>query len=268
MERIHRFVTRDRTFLTFLQSNGIPITDKDIIVFEISENDPKWKLVEANCSAFDLIHSQQIKFSREEIASAEWAELQPAKHIGYPQPESGGYKTVTYGDSGCKRCGIGREQIAPFRIKKAPSKRTSIFQLNWIFDEYFLSAENRVLVEESGITGIQFMQVLLPSGQAIEEWSQMRVPKVLQPGVSAVTLDAEHCTHCGLTKYHEPRGERLKISRSSLVGAPDIVKSWELFGSGARAYRQILISHRFINLILQRKWGGVEMRPVEIVDDA
>jgi hypothetical protein len=83
------------------------------------------------------------EFSKEEIDSARWIEV-GAWHHGYPQPEDDfGYLRATYDLSEwCDACGIGLKQKASFQMKGEPRwGRRAILQLNWVFDELFVTPE-------------------------------------------------------------------------------------------------------------------------------
>ncbi len=45
----------------------------------------------------------------------------------------------------------------------------------------------------------------------------------------------------------------------------DMFHSFEWFGSGHAAYREIIISNHFARLILEKGWKGVRMKVIELV---
>ena len=105
-------------------------------------SDPRWPALKAVQSELSALDIASAIFDREEIAAAETVALYATAHQGYPEPsDDAGYLEVTYDLSGyCAHCGIGKKQKAPFRFKTEPTwKRRSVLQLNWVFDELFVS---------------------------------------------------------------------------------------------------------------------------------
>jgi hypothetical protein len=97
-------------------------------------------------------------FTQSEIDSAAWLELEPTWHWGYPQPrqDSFGYRDVTYRNQ-CVTCGAGGDQIAPFQLRGEPPWGTrNVFQLNWIFDEFFFKRPIALMLESE--FGLQFRE--------------------------------------------------------------------------------------------------------------
>ncbi len=80
----------------------------------------------------------RTEFSKQEVADAEWFELTPNWHYGYPQPneETLGYRQGTYDLSEyCAECGVGLKQKAPFQLKGEPKwGRNGILQLSVIHE--------------------------------------------------------------------------------------------------------------------------------------
>lgn len=64
--------------------------------------------------------------------------------------------------------------------------------------------------------------------------------------------------YCGRIKYHPPASLALMPDR--LTGAPDLFRTAEWFGSGRSAFRLTLASERFVNLVRERRWKGLEFR--------
>jgi len=64
--------------------------------------------------------------------------------------------------------------------------------------------------------------------------------------------------YCGRVKYHPPTS--LALIPDRLLGAPDLFRTAEWFGSGGSAFRLTLASERFANLVRERRWKGLEFR--------
>jgi hypothetical protein len=55
------------------------------------------------------------------------------------------------------------------------------------------------------------------------------------------------------------------LKRDALLPGVDLMQTYEWFGSGHSAYREIIVSNRFARLILEQGWKGVRMKVVEAV---
>lgn len=271
MERLHRLFTNgDKFFKTFLDSQNIPheynesIVGKTVLLL-ISESDPNWPLISDYLRAYPIVHMVEAKYSKKEVDDAAWCTLCGTSHFGYPQPEEDfGYKHVTYDNGGCISCGIGFRQIAPFRFRKQPTMRHSkIIQLNWVFDEYFVTQEARSQLEASELTGLGFDEVLLHrSGNSIQTWSQMLVSQTLPPILRTSALALEACPACRQTKFNNPMGEQFVLAKPIPESTPDIIRSVEWFGSGSSAHRLVIVSKRFVQFARSNNWRGLHFAPI------
>jgi hypothetical protein len=274
MERFHRILSNGNIeFKSFLDQAGIDHKYEESIVGKtvfllISESNPKWPVLEEAIDSFDVLHSVELKFSMKDIRKAAWCDLGVTSHFGYPQPEADfGYQNVTYvSGSACDTCGVGAVQSSPFRFRKDPSqKRLHLLQLNWVFDAFFASVEARSHIEAAGLVGMTFGPIVLhKTGKVIAKRFQMHVTETLPPVVDTSRLTTELCSECRSSKYNYPTGESLKIAESTTNLKLDIVKTSEWFGSGGSAFRIVLISQRFANLILDQRWRGVSLSPVVV----
>lgn len=260
-------------------------------VLNVTEDQPEWPEVERLVAKYDMrLHIVSNLFTKAELNAAEWLTLDALRHQGYPQPEDDfGYLEATYDVSGyCSICGIGGVQKAPFRLRAEPKAPHSQFvQLNWVFDELFLRAEAREGLLAARIAGIDFLApVLHTKNRPSDQVAQMVVQATLPPALDRASLEPVTCKsrneewypgsplrpaeqegrpHCGRVKYHSMRKGPFRLNRSAFVGAPDVVKSHEWFGSGASAHRLIIVSQRFRQAVVTAKWRGVSFEPVELV---
>ena len=62
--------------------------------------------------------------------------------------------------------------------------------------------------------------------------------------------------YCGRVKHHPPTS--IAMTHDRLKGAPDLFRSEEWFGSGACAFRLTFVSERFVTLVRERRWKGLE----------
>ena len=215
----------------------------------------------------------------------QWYQLYATGHFGYPQPEDS-YALSTYDNRYCDRCAIGGSQVKPFRFRAEPKARNSQFlQLNWVFDEFFVRPEVATVFKAERISGVSFEPVIHnKTNRELETIQQIKILTVLSPALDESGLQTVTCKpdneegppwhgggqpryapdypYCRRVKYHWP--ETLRFHSNPFDSAPDIVKTFEWFGSGGSASHAILASERVIKTIEEHRWRGVKFAPVEL----
>ena len=88
-----------------------------------------------------------------------------------------------------------------------------------------------------------------------EEW---------QPAAPLSPLEREGHDHCGRIKYHVEHRGPFRIGREVLQRAPDVVKSQEWFGSGALAFRLVIVSRRFRQAVVAASFRGLDFEPIQL----
>lgn len=261
-------------------------------VLNVTEDNPVWPKVELLLAEHKMNVIDQVDniFTGAEMNSAEWFLVSASGHHGYPQPEDdSGYIDATYdAESCCPVCYIGKVQVAPFRLRTEPKASHSQFlQLNWVFDEFFVRATARDGLVSAGITGIQFLApVLHKRNTPSEQIVQMRVQTVLMDALDTTGFQPVTCKpmneewfpskwstpdkesnrpFCGRIKYHATHRGPYRFAQEAFIGAPDLVKSSEWFGSGGIAFQQIIASQRFRQVVTKAKWRGLQFEPIEII---
>lgn len=248
----------------------------------VGDRDPHFAAVRELSQAHGYYTQTGVRFSRTEISTAEWLYVNAGEYQ-YPQPESN-YRAATYTlDSYCPRCGTGKFQAQPFRLKKDfTQKRRHFFGLHWVFDEVFVRPVVQRVFKDAQVTGIHFGSALHhKSGQEIPDLLQLHIDVHPKPGLITKGLISEVCQpsnpnatfaagraygvdqpFCGRTKYNYPTLDAIRFDGGSLRGASDIVKSQEYFGSGAEAHRLILVSRRLVDLVEANGLVGLKLTPV------
>jgi hypothetical protein len=242
--------------------NSPSSTEDLLITFEIDETHPAWPDVEKWIVRRDPLDFVMTHFSRAEVELASWLELEPDWHYGYPQPneDSFGFLEATYDLSGyCRHCGVGLKQVAPFQMKFEPKwGRNRILQLNWVFDEYFVTPDVWRDIFEP--IGVGCRSVRSPKKGELKTVVQLAVEEKIS--ISTEGMTANTCEYCGRVKY-EP------VKRGpfpALRGRPtkDIVRTVEYFGSGSSANRGVLVSQRLHAALRIAKVRGASFRPVDV----
>lgn len=234
-----------------------------VLVFvKIAEGDSRWKSLLNVISAWDAGDQVETNFIETEKSKARFNRLRPTWHHGYPMPDDDdGYLELTYEASrACPECGIGYTQKSEFLMKGEPKWGSKhILQLNWIFDEYFVIPE--VYEKVFKPLGIPCRPVRhFKTQQPLQTVVQLVVDKISEYPLEIDRKPEEICKRCGLGKYHaHSRGffPRLK-------GNPEqpIFKTQEYFGSGASAWRAIIISQDLYRAMSAIKLKGVTYYPL------
>lgn len=223
------------------------------VVVDIEERDPRWDAIQRLVQGWDVGDTVSTRFAAHEVSAAPWLAVIPDWHHGYPQPDAldFGYLQATYDlRHHCGACGIGAVQKAPFKMKGEPTwGRRGILQLNWIFDEYFVTPDVWAGVFKPH--GVASRAVMSTKGVDLKTVVQLVVEE--EVSVVARELLCESCSTCARPKYQpHTRG-----FFPALITEPTrpIVKTVEWFGSGGSASRRVLVSQE-----LQRAMTATGLR--------
>ena len=241
----------------YILTNGIRYDYGEIIsAVDISENDPHWPELSRLLKLENNTYLSEIKFSKEELLSAEWLTVRSQWHYDYPQPENG-YKELTYSSKHyCPECGIGLVQQDSFRFKRTPKwGRRNFCMTNWVYDEFFVSPKAKELLESSGLNGFDFVGVLNKSGKEnLLDIYQMQISNILPEGIidtSEHIREILNCSVCQKRKLLRNRRSEFKFKKEIFENAIDFVKSYERFGSELIASRLIFISQKAYRFLMQ-----------------
>ncbi len=249
-----------------------------------SESDPLFREIEKLVDSNEFHIQCSVRFSEQEKQAAEWLHARVSESQ-YPQPESGfRYLQATYDTTHyCQRCGMGAEQVEPFRLTSDfKLKRSHFMGLHWVFDEIFIRPMVRSIFEQESITGVSYCHPMHnKSSQQILTTFQLRIGTNPNWGLVTDQLVAEMChagnrnatlatgraysaeyPFCGRIKYNYPTRDAIRFRRESLQNSPDIIKSREYFGSGANAHRLILVSRKLADVIQEHNLRGIVLTPV------
>ncbi len=245
--------------------------DSYILTFDIHEADHRWpeikRLAQEKGSGKEDPGFIYTTFEDEEILASEWVRLCPGFERYYPQPESDwGYVKDTFRKA-CSSCGLESDQKAPFRIKKeAKLGKYDFVSLYWT---YGIFATQQVVekVQLAGLKGVEIWPVMLyREDRPSEVISQLLLPHVAEPGLADYEkVDPEPCLECGITKYAFHKRGYMHVKRTALLNNVDAQHTYEWFGSDTKwGFQEILISNRFAKLIVEEKWKGVVLKPIQL----
>ena len=218
----------------------------------IYDDDPKWPDIRILTEQHDVRVVTGPEYSSEDIQSARWLFAHAVGDAGYPQPEAGfGYQAATFDlTQCCQRCGIGKVQTGPFRLKAEPKAKTvHFFAPQWEHQVIFARHEVIDAFRTQGVSGLDYVPpVKNKNGEQLESISQLLPKTTLCGGIVAVVQEQVTCkqfneelkelkakwqpresspsAYCGRIKYHVPYGRRLvHYPSKAFDGAPDFVLS-------------------------------------------
>jgi hypothetical protein len=270
---------KDAEFMSAIIELGIdhkaielPGGSSKLVTFVIAESDPRWETVAKLIKSYkdyeiygpgDLF---ETVFSEDEIRNASWLRLKSTFEQGYPQPKPHWpIKQLSY-DIICPKCAIYR-QTHPMRLAKEPNLgRKSFMSLIWAA-EIFCTPEVILGLESIQARGYEVWDALIhKTGKPSERVRQLYVPGIASPGVIIDDdLERKICPVCGTTKYYPHVKGTMYLKREVLLPDTDFMLTHEWFGHGLLAWREMLVSKRVANFVLDKGWGGVRFKVVELV---
>jgi hypothetical protein len=257
MKIVHRisFSSEPETARFFAEC-GITIADSGFVSIDVSEDSGHWRAIEQWAERRRPVDIITTKFTSRERDESAWLELVSDWHHGYPQPaDDFGYRRVTY-EGGCDSCGVGRRQVAPFRVSPSPKwGRRNILQLNWVYDEFFTTPGLWDDLLQSH--GVKSRSVQNARGAVLDSILQLDLSSEVEVEVDG--LESEVCDSCEQKRYARPVRGHSPLPLDTSLSA-DLFRSQQWFGSGANSYRLVLLSQR-LRGVLEGAMRGASMRP-------
>lgn len=254
-------------------------TFKYQIEFYLYEDNPKFENLKKEVSKFLKPQVIGTEYEKTDIKNAEWF-IVNAGEYQYPQPEDDfGYLKTTFNtENYCEKCGIGKLQNAPYRLRTIPKQHNNQFWgLHWEFEAIFVRQETKNILEKENIKAIHFSNpVLNKKNIPIEDFYQLQIGIILEKGFDNYNAQTITCKidneenwntnnnlkYCGKIKFHHPRIGGYLFDKNIFNPNFDIVESSEYFGSGASASRLQIVSKRVKNLVEQNKLKGLSFIPI------
>lgn len=261
----------------------------DLLVYD---DDPKWPLLR------DLAAEHRVRvwhspvFTDDDIAAALWLFAHATADAGYPQPKKAfGYESESFDlTNWCRRCGIGKVQTRPIRLRQEPTSKSAHFFAPQCLHHVLLARlAVREVFEAENVSGVRYLAPLRHrTGTPLETVVQILPTTTAREGLVGVVQELVTCSpqdkdmsaiqipapgrgalsdgFCHRVKYHVPSRKKLvHYLRNTFEEAPDILLSAEWFGSGAAASQQVIISNKVARLVLAHRWKGLELEPIELV---
>lgn len=266
---IHRIsITPDESQRNTLLSLGLPLIESTsplvrLVSFDIEEGEASWPKVKALIDQWNPADFVRTEFTDVERATASFLQMLGLQK-GYPQPaDDFGYLKATYDLSDyCATCGIGKKQVAPFRMKGEPKwGKKHFLQLNWVYDEYFVPPS--IWEEVFHPFGLGRLPVLdHRTGDELRTVVQLEIKDTAK---SELSLDGKYpseiCSSCNRTKV-------LPVSRGffpAFAHDPSfpVCRTQEYFGSGASAWNAIIVNSAVYKAVQGHKLAGAMFAPLQ-----
>lgn len=249
-----------RPMLSALDEEGRPRT----WVAEVSESNTLWHELEKDAGV-EPYYVDTI-YTDDERLAAEWCILRGAC-VFRPAAPIGGYWSPIYFEGMCSQCGSGWSQTGPFRFPRQPRMGKNLFASVCGF-ELFVRDEVVSEFNKAGFSGFYTWPVLVgKEGTEIAGLKQLLVEAVAGPAIASDRVEHEHyywtdCPTCGRRWHIYYTRGMLPLRREALHPEMDFQLTDEWFGSGAAARREMLVSRRVTQLILEKKWKGADLVPI------
>lgn len=276
MEILHRISINSKKDAKFLaaiyqlqiryKAIELPGGESSLVTFEITESDQRWNIIANLIALYNAVNIVETIFSEEEIRSAAWLRMICVFEQGYPQPRMTWPFNQPDRELLCPKCAIYR-QIAPMHIAKEPHLGRKAFMTTILTHEILCIPAVLQGLQEIQATGYEDWDVILhKTGQVSQRVRQLFIPTVARPGA---LLDEEHprtvCPQCGTVKYEAHMRGVLPIKSDALLPNTDFMLTHEWFGSGYFSWREIIVSNRIAQLVLDKGWQGIRFKVVEII---
>jgi hypothetical protein len=260
----------------------------EFIDFHVYETDEHFEKIEALIRKNNLYVQTGVIFDRRDLENADWFYVNTNEEQ-YPQPEDT-YIEHTYDVSNyCARCGFGKKQIAPFRLKSDFENNDLDFHgLHWVYDELFIRQNVKQVFLEENISDLSYLHpVHNETNQEIETIYQLRMKTSTTPGLITEKLQTRICQpnkhqkgtkktgykafgvdkgrgdlpYCGNTNFLYPKRDVIRFKKDLFSNKPDLFQSHEIFGDGV-GHHLILVSQRFFQIVERHKLKGLVFTPV------
>jgi hypothetical protein len=215
---------------------------------------------ELTAVGIDVKEHQRIKFSPQEIDSAQLLSFHPTYEDLNPYSEDpGGFQQPS-----CMECKAYIHQTGNLLIRTSSmGKRNFIF--SWEH-QLLVSPKVKSLFESEELTGVNFRPAFQKDSD--EPIAYQLIPTSVFPTCNKQNLfTSDHCSKCGFITYGIPQDTVLQYTVDVLHDAKDFNHTAEYFGSGWFPGREIIVSQRVRSIINKAKLRGVRYQPIMLNSD-
>jgi hypothetical protein len=252
-----------------IEVHDLPGNSGSIVTFDISESDPDWNIVYKYLKDYiglDIYHGGDMYdtyFSDQEIRKADWLRLIPTYFEGYSRPKGSWPFNSSSLTNVCTTCGI-YNQPNPMWLYKEPGLRKNSFMRSYNSSELFAIKQVFSELRLVGARGYEIRNVLInKTREPSEKILQLYIPFLTNSGLlEEETMRKVTCHECGVTKYFVHKKGIMRFTRDAVVPDVDFMQTFEWFGGGLHSFREIIVSNRIAQLILDKNWKGVRFKIV------
>lgn len=261
-----------------LEPLGFRVSQRsDLQVLRIPVDEHRYRLLasELKKRGIHFSSTKELEFDADEVQVAELLQVVEDAQWGYPQPEDN-YKRESYDlSTACSKCGEGARQVKPFMVKNRPNfGRNDIVAMFWTY-ELLVTERVRRLVEDAGLTGVEFWPLLKyrRSGrfEHIEGAYQLFFVNELPPMSQNTRFQtiaiarAKRASPCDCGRLGlNLQGEQMRYRREDLEGAMDFNRTHEWLGGGFGTTQWKVVSHRVFELFAKNRIKGIKFQPIVI----
>lgn len=262
----HSFFEKIKKMNISYESLDLPGGKSSLVFFDMYESDANWPEISELINVYKPTDIVDTFFSDEEIRSARWLRLVPSFEYGYPEPKSQWPIKQETHELLCSKCAT-KHQVNSFRIAKEPKLKNNSFMTLISCGEIFAVQEVFKQFHENSFSGYEAWDVLMHKTEMPSlTIKQIYVPRLAAPGlIEDENTQYVKCEKCSVKKYSSHMRGVMRIQKKSIPDQVDFVLSHEWFGTGFIAYREFLVSNHVGRLIMEKKWKGVRLKPIDLI---
>jgi len=232
-------------------------SSKEDVTFDIAEDDERWEAVNALFRTWGGTHVPSTKFTAAELNSASYLNINSTWYCISDDEYLDNFEDRS---SACNRCGIGRKQIHPYRMRMEPKWGTRhVMQYYGHADELFVRPE--VWHDVFKPFGIGCLPVFKKNtDQELKTVVQLKVDKVSDSYLQTEKLDYEVCSECNQMIFDLVR--RGPLPNFQHDPRCHMFKTRERFCPSARVFQEIIISQDLYQAIKKSKIKSLRYIPV------
>lgn len=237
--------------------SDLPTIGMHTIVFKMCDDQPDDSRLKTLADKSCITCFKSLVFSKSEMNSAEWYSMWCDN---MKIEEDGDHSAYEYSCEYAANRAQHRKQIRSFVLKKPIKWSANRFFVAMLGDGRTLLAKTQTkdILNNSGIKGICWLDVLDKCGERFEDTFQLTAETVI-PTEALILNEMEYrkkicCEICGKEQYSIDGSFRLRVRKSALNPAIDIVRTEAIFGDGF-ANPAILVSKRFYETVVRNGLG-------------
>lgn len=242
--------------------------DDYLFTMKVSESHPGWEEIEQVLAKQPTLDRTYTLFTEAEIRAAPWSYVGWRWEHGYPMLKSKFPYLPQTRKILCRGC-FRYEQYAPYRISSDPKIAKNQFFSMICLNELFAVPEVIETFKQQGFSGFQDWDLMLHRKNIPTlRTRQIYVEGVLPFNVQNIAQlpDPTTCPVCGTITYQAHTGGTLEYKASDLAGVKqDFMLTQEWTKNGNLTWREMLISNRVAQCILDHKWKGIQLKAINLV---